>query len=76
MGTRIGALWRKERDGKAYLTGNIGTEAGICIPAHVKVQVSLRANEDKKSEKAPDFFIEAWEGDKTTGSGGGGDSPV
>lgn len=63
MSTRIGALWNKtDNEGAAYLTGNIGTEAGICIPAHVKAQVSLRANKDKQAgDNRPDYYIEAWE---------------
>lgn len=62
MGTRIGALWKKtDAEGASYLTGRVGTEAGICIPAHSSVQVSLRANTDKKGEKSPDYYIEAWE---------------
>lgn len=63
MGTRIGALWTKvDNEGAKYLTGNIKTEAGICIPAHSSVQVSLRANAEKQAgDKRPDFYIEAWE---------------
>ena len=75
MGTRIGVLWKKvDGEGAAYLTGNIGTEAGLCIPAHVRVQVSLRKNDQKKEgDKRPDFFIEAWE--PREGAGHGPDSP-
>ena len=63
MGTRIGALWTKvDNEGAKYLTGNIKTEAGICIPAHQSVQVSLRKNAEKTDgDKRPDFYIEAWE---------------
>jgi uncharacterized protein (DUF736 family) len=80
MGTRIGVLWRKvDKEGAAYLTGNIGTEAGLCIPAHVKVQVSLRKNDQKKEgDNRPDFFIEAWEPkeQRSTTGGAPGDDEV
>ncbi len=63
MSTRIGARWKKkDNEGASYLTGNLKTEAGICIPAHNSVQVSLRANKDKvDGDNRPDFYIEAWE---------------
>lgn len=63
MSTRIGALWKKtDTEGATYLTGNLKTEAGICIPAHASVQVSLRANKEKQDgDKRPDYYIEAWE---------------
>ncbi len=74
MGTRIGVLWKKlDKEGAAYLTGVISTEAGICIPAHAKVQVSLRANKEKKGEKSPDFFVEAWEAKEQSPSAPGTD---
>jgi len=80
MGTRIGVLWRKvDKEGVAYLTGNIGTEAGLCIPAHSKVMVSLRKNDQKKEgDNRPDFFIEAWEPKEQGRSAGGapGDDEV
>lgn len=64
MSTRIGALWKKiDNEGNAYLTGNIKTECGICVPAHSQMQVSLRKNDKKvEGDNRPDFHIEAWEG--------------
>ena len=81
MGTRIGVLWKKvDKEGAAYLTGNISTEAGICIPAHAKVMVSLRKNDQKKEgDNRPDFFIEAWEPKeqvRSTAGGAPGDDEV
>lgn len=74
MGTRIGVLWRKEKEGTAYLTGHLSVESGICIPPNARVQVTLRKNDQKKEgDKRPDFFIEAWEPREQTGGGTGGD---
>ncbi len=68
MSTRIGALWTKtDGEGARYLTGNIKTDVGICIPAHSQVQVSLRKNDKKvEGDKQPDFWIEAWESKEAT----------
>lgn len=66
MGTRIAALWKREKDVNgvktASITGQIDCAAGINIPAGCKsVGVSVVPNEKHQDgDNLPHFYIEAW----------------
>ena len=58
---RIGSFWiKKNDDGSKVLSGEIGIDVGLNIPAGQRLYAKLIVNEKKKDTRSPDYYLEAW----------------
>jgi len=61
MGQRIGALWRRDKDGVQTITGTMESDVGVNLPAGAKLGISIVKNDKKvEGDNLPDFHLEAW----------------
>lgn len=58
---RIGSFWvKKNDDGSKTMSGEIGSDVGLSVPAGQRLYAKLVRNDKKKDAKSPDYFLEAW----------------
>ena len=57
--TKVGALWKREKNGKPYLSGQIELNGK-------KINIFVFKNDHKEQEKHPDFVINSFDVEPTS----------